>query len=118
MCTLPQRLRPALFNSNKAIVQCCRKHGIAITAYASMVAGERMNDKILKHTAVKHNKSVVTVCLHGHATRIRSDTDEHKYQSYGRKFEAQRLVLDENDMEKLDSLDEHLVTDWDVTDAR
>ncbi|KZS92007.1 Aldo/keto reductase [Sistotremastrum niveocremeum HHB9708] len=103
------------FQTRPDIVELCKKHDIILQAWAPLVRGMRFNHPVLKQIASQHNKSTAQVLLRYSlqkgfvplpksvkAERIASNADIFDFD------------LSTKDIQLLDSLDEQLVTDWEV----
>ncbi|EAA32363.1 hypothetical protein GE21DRAFT_7652 [Neurospora crassa] len=106
------------FNTQPEIRAACEKYGIVIEAYAPLARGMRMKHPVLTAVAKKYGVTPAQVLVrwsvqHGFVTLPKSTKKERLVEN----ADVGRFELAEEDMEKLDGLDEKLVTDWDPTDA-
>ncbi|KAH8084089.1 NADP-dependent oxidoreductase domain-containing protein [Filobasidium floriforme] len=100
------------------IVDVCRKYGIVLEAWAPLARGMRFNHPVLNEVAKAHDKSPAQILLrwsiqHGFVP-IPKSVSQKRIQSNGDLF---TFELSQEEMAKLDELDEYLVTDWDVVDV-
>jgi diketogulonate reductase-like aldo/keto reductase len=106
------------FLAQPQLVGFCRKHGIAVEAYAPLVKARRMAHPVLQQVAAKHRKTPAQVLVrwsleHGlialpksvHPERIRENAEVFDF------------ALGDDDRALLDALDEGYRTSWDPTDA-
>ncbi|KAM7204736.1 NADP-dependent oxidoreductase domain containing protein [Naviculisporaceae sp. PSN 640] len=125
MATNP-RVKPAVnqievhpFNTQREIRKCCEKYGIVVEAYAPLARGERFGkSKVLKELAGRYGVSEAQIMVrwsiqHGFVTLPKSARKERLVSN----ADVGGFEISKEDMNALDGLDEHLVTDWDPTDA-
>jgi diketogulonate reductase-like aldo/keto reductase len=106
------------FNTQSAITAFCEEHGIVVQAYAPLARAMRMRHPVVVELAEKYGcmpaqllvrwslqKGYVPLPKSSHAGRIDQNARVEGFE-----------IADE-DVRRLDGLDEHLVTDWDPTDA-
>ncbi|KAK0193352.1 aldo-keto reductase [Armillaria mellea] len=104
------------FQVRSDIVAFCKKHNIALEAWAPLVRGLRFNHPAIQSLARKYQKEPAQVLLHyslqkgyvplpktSSKTRMLSNTDVFDFN------------LTDDEISTLDGLDEGLVTDWDPT---
>ncbi|OHW89485.1 aldo keto reductase [Colletotrichum incanum] len=95
------------FNTQTHIRETCAKHNIAIEAYAPLARGMRMkHPKILelsKNWSLDHN--MITLPKSVRQDRLIENADVSNFE------------ISKEDLAAMDALDEHLVTDWDPTEA-
>ncbi|KAK4219785.1 NADP-dependent oxidoreductase domain-containing protein [Rhypophila decipiens] len=121
------RVKPAVnqievhpFNTQNAIRECCAKYGIVVEAYAPLARGMKFGgrSKTLKGLADKYGVSEAQLMVRWSV--------QHGFVTLPKSAKKDRLVtnadvggfeISKEDMATLDGLDEHLVTDWDPTDA-
>lgn len=87
------------------IVQACKEKGVELVAYSPLARGEVFNISEIQQVAEKHGVSEAQVSLawimEKGATPIpKASTEEHIRDN----FESQNLELDEEDIEKIDSI--------------
>lgn len=106
------------FNTRTNITSFCQNHGIIVEAYAPLARALRMHHPVIESLSAKYHCSWAQLMIrwslqHGFVPLPKSVTKE-RIQANGEVagFEIERV-----DMEKLDSLDEYLVTDWDPVDT-
>ncbi|PVZ97865.1 hypothetical protein BB558_000719 [Smittium angustum] len=98
---------PLLFIKEE--VENCKKHGIAFEAYRSLVAGKLLdgtfNAEQLDEVAKKHGVTKAQVLLAWSLNRdiivIPKASSESRLRQ---NFESQTIILDQEDMEKIDSI--------------
>ncbi|CCA69673.1 related to 2,5-diketo-D-gluconic acid reductase [Serendipita indica DSM 11827] len=106
------------FMTRDPIVERCRELGIVLEAWGPVVRGLRFKHPTIVELAKRHSKSPAQILLRyslqrGYIPLPKSVTKE-------RIIENKNLYdfeLSDKEMETLHSLDEYLVTDWDVTNA-
>ncbi|KAI0090281.1 aldo-keto reductase [Irpex rosettiformis] len=104
------------FMTRTDIVEICQKHDIALEAWGPLVRGLRFKHPSIVSLAEKYHKSAAQVLLRysiqkgfipipksASRERIISNTQIYNFE------------LSEDEMKHLDSLDEALITDWEVT---
>ncbi|TCD64046.1 hypothetical protein EIP91_004595 [Steccherinum ochraceum] len=107
------------FMTRTEIVEICRKHDIALEAWAPLVRGLRFRHPNVVELAKKYSKSSAQVLLRyslqkgyipipksGSQKRIRANTEIFDF------------ALTEEEVQVLDGLNEDLVTDWEVTTSK
>ena len=106
------------FNTRTNITSFCQKHGIIVEAYAPLARALRMHHPVIEALSKKYHCSWAQLMVrwslqHGFIPLPKSVTKE-RIEANGQVtgFEIEKI-----DMEKLDSLDEYLVTDWDPVDT-
>ncbi|TKW49418.1 putative oxidoreductase C2F3.05c [Colletotrichum tanaceti] len=106
------------FNTQTHIRETCAKHGIAIEAYAPLARGMRMKHPKILELAKKYGCTPAQLF-------VRWSLD-HDMITLPKSVRRERLVenadvsgfeISEEDLAAMDALDEHLVTDWDPTEA-
>jgi len=107
------------FNTQSHIVDFCRKHNIILQAYSPLAKSIRLENDTLKQLAEKYNKSTALIMIkwglqEGFISLPKSIT---KSRIEGNLEGVIGWGIDEEDMETLAALDEHLVTEWDPTDC-
>ncbi|KAF4974848.1 hypothetical protein FZEAL_8309 [Fusarium zealandicum] len=106
------------FNTQQEIRDTCSKYNIAIEAYAPLVRGMRMTHPAVNDLAKKYSATPAQIFVkwglqHGFITLPKSTKKERMIENAS----VENIEISESDMALLDGLDEHLVTDWDPTDA-
>ncbi|KAI1622582.1 alcohol dehydrogenase [Exophiala viscosa] len=119
------RIMPAInqievhpFNTRTDIVEACRKHGIIVEAYAPLARALRMKHPTIASLSKKYNCTPAQLMVrwslqHGYIPLPKSVSKE-RITSNG---EISHFEIAGDDMQKMDALDEYLVTDWDPVDA-
>ncbi|KAK1622927.1 aldo-keto reductase family 1 member E1 [Colletotrichum phormii] len=107
------------FNTQTRIRETCAKHNIAIEAYAPLARGMRMKHPKILEPAKKYgctpaqcgssswslDRGMVTLPKSVRQERLIENANVSEYE------------ISREDLAALDALDEHLVTDWDPTEA-
>ncbi|KAA8910715.1 NADP-dependent oxidoreductase domain-containing protein [Sphaerosporella brunnea] len=106
------------FNTQSAITEFCQAHGIVVEAYAPLVRGMRMKHPTIVRIARECDVTPAQVLVRwglqkGFVVLPKSVTMERIREN----AQVSHFELSEGHMEELEALDEHLVTDWDPTDA-
>ena len=101
------------FNTQTEIRQACDKYGIVVEAYAPLVRGMRMKDRTLNAVAKKYGVTPAQVLVRwsiqkGFVTLPKSAKKERLVEN----ADVGGFELEEEDVKRLDGLDEKLVTDW------
>ncbi len=107
-------LHPFNYRSRTPIVDFCRENEIAVEGYSPLAKAKRLDDDTVGAIAEAHSKSparilvrwglqhgIITIPKSGNRDRIRENADVFDFE------------LSEQDMERLDALDEDLTTSWD-----
>ncbi|KAK0629556.1 aldo/keto reductase [Bombardia bombarda] len=106
------------FNTQTAIREVCAKHDIVIEAYAPLARAMRFRNGTIVALARKHGCTPAQLMVRW--------TIQNGFITLPKSARRDRLVanadvggfeISQQDMEKMDGLDEGLVTDWDPTDA-
>ncbi|KAK1835278.1 aldose reductase [Podospora conica] len=106
------------FNTQLAIRAACERHGILLEAYAPLARGMRFGHAVLKELSARYKCTEAQLLVRW--------SIQHGFVTLPKSARAERLVanadvggfeISDEDMERLDGLDEGLVTDWDPTDA-
>lgn len=111
-------LSPYNYESRRTLVELCQENDIVVEAYSPLTKGVKLGDPALVPVAAAHGKTPAQVLIrwaleHGFVVlpkstnpdRIRQNADVHDFE------------LSDDEMVRLDDLDEGLVTGWDPTDA-
>lgn len=103
----------------KDLQQYCESKGIALESYSPLTKGYKLNDSRLADIAGKYNKSTSQIlirwCLQKGVICIpKSSQDDHIKQNAD-IFDFEIL---ENDIDKLDNLNENYHSTWDPTDEK
>jgi len=106
------------FMTRTDIVAMCRKHDIALEAWAPLVRGYRFKHPSVVRLAQKYGKEPAQILLRyslqkGYIPMPKSSS-EHRIKS---NLNVYDFELTSEEVAHLDSLDERLVTDWDPTDT-
>ncbi len=102
------------FLQRRPTVELCTQHGIAIEAYSPLTRGQKLDDPTVRAIASEVGKSAAQVLLrwgvqHGFIVLPKSVHAE-RIEENGAIFD---FTLSEQQMEKLDALEENHVTGWD-----
>lgn len=106
------------FNTQEGIRKTCAKHGITIEAYAPLARGMRMKHPRILELSTKYKCSPAQLLVkwglqHNMITLPKSVRRERLLENAS----VENIEISDEDMKIMDALDEHLVTDWDPTDA-
>ncbi|KAH8100787.1 aldo-keto reductase [Cristinia sonorae] len=104
------------FMTRTDIVEVCKAHDIALEAWGPLVRGERFRHPSITRLAKQYSKTPAQVLLRyslqkGYIPLPKSKSPE-RIRSNTEIFD---FALTKEEVAHLDSLDEYLVTDWDVT---
>ncbi|KAI0714274.1 Aldo/keto reductase [Cerioporus squamosus] len=106
------------FMTRTEIVAFCRKHGIALEAWAPLVRGLRFRHPKIVALAEKYKKQPAQVLLRYSLQKgfvaIPKSSSKARIQSNLQLFDFE---LSDQEIADLDALDEYLVTDWDPTNT-
>jgi len=106
------------FNTQTHIRETCAKHNIAIEAYAPLARGMRMKHPKILELSKKYGCTPAQLF-------VRWSLD-HNMITLPKSVRRDRLIenadvsgfeISKEDLAAMDALDEHLVTDWDPTEA-
>ncbi|KAL7279162.1 hypothetical protein ACG7TL_007002 [Trametes sanguinea] len=106
------------FMTRPDVVAFCKKYDIALEAWAPLVRGLRFRHPAIVALAKKYSKDPAHILLRyslqkGYIPLPKSST-KSRIQS---NLQVYDFELTDEEIEKLDSLDEYLVTDWDPTNT-
>ncbi|KAI4271983.1 MAG: hypothetical protein L6R38_006726 [Xanthoria sp. 2 TBL-2021] len=106
------------FNTRTEITSFCRQHDIVVEAYAPLVRALRMKHPVISSLSERYSCTPAQLLVrwslqHGYVPLPKSATKDRIIKN----GEVSGFVIDAKDMEKLDGLDEYLLTDWDPVDA-
>jgi len=119
------RIKPAVnqievhpFNTRTNIVEACQKHGILVEAYAPLARALRMKHPTIVSLAKKYNCTPAQLMVrwslqHGYIPLPKSVSQERIVQN----GDISHFEITDEDVQKMDDLDEYLVTDWDPVDT-
>ncbi|KAH8198618.1 hypothetical protein TruAng_007208 [Truncatella angustata] len=119
------RIKPSInqievhpFNTQEDIREVCKKHGIVIEAYGPLARAMRMKNATIVALAKKYSCTPAQLMVrwslqHGLVPLPKSARKERLIDN----VKVGGFEISDEDMSKMDGLDEHLVTDWDPTDA-
>jgi len=119
------RVKPAVnqievhpFNTRTEITSFCQTHGIVVEAYAPLARALRMKHPVIVSLSQKYG------CTPGQLM-VRWSL-QHGFVPLPKSVKKERITqngavggfeIGDEDMAKMDGLDEYLVTDWDPVDA-
>lgn len=106
------------FNTRTNITSFCQEHGILVEAYAPLARALRMKHPTITGLANKYHCTPAQLMIrwslqHGYIPLPKSVSKE-RIRTNG---EVSHFEIEEQDMQKMDGLDEYLVTDWDPVDT-
>lgn len=104
------------FLYQQQLLEYCGKHGIHVEAYSPLARGEKLRHSVITAIATKYSKSPAQVMIrwglqHG-LTVIPKSVKEERIKENSQVFD---FHLSDKDMQRLDSLNENLRTNWDPT---
>jgi diketogulonate reductase-like aldo/keto reductase len=104
------------FLYQKELLEFCRKKNIALEAYRPLTRGQRLNHPLLLETARKYSKTPAQVMIrwglqHDLIVIPKSVKPERMIEN-SQVFD---FIISNDDMTRLDTLNENLRTDWDPT---
>ncbi|KAH9917004.1 Aldo/keto reductase [Fomitopsis serialis] len=106
------------FMTRTDIVAMCRKHDIALEAWAPLVRGYRFKHPSIVRLAQKYEKEPAQILLRYSLQKgyipLPKSSSAHRIKS---NLNVYDFELTSEEVAHLDSLDERLVTDWDPTDT-
>lgn len=112
-------LSPYNYLYRKDTVDMCLENDIILEAYSPLTKGRKLSEEKLLAMADKYNKSAAQILIRWSL--------EHGFVVLPKSIKEQRIIensdvfdfkLLEEDMQKLDGLNENLVTGWDPTDVK
>lgn len=105
-----------LFLQQPELIEYCRQHDIVIEAYSPLAHAHDMNEPIIEEIAKKHDKSYAQVmlrwCIQKDLVILPKSVTPVRIEQNIAVFDFE---LDDEDMERLQSLDRSLRTCWDPT---
>ncbi|KAK7951020.1 aldo-keto reductase family 1 member E1 [Apiospora aurea] len=114
------RIKPAVnqievhpFNTQTAIRETCAKHGILVEAYGPLARAMRMKNPTILELAKKYGCTPAQLMVrwslqHGHVPLPKSAQKERLIDN----VKVGGFEISDEDVKRMDGLDEHLVTDW------
>ena len=111
-------LSPYLYRTRLDTVQRCRENGIVVEAYSPLTKGRKLDDPILAEIGSAPGKTAAQVLIrwsiqHDFVALPKSIKEDRIAENFG-VFD---FALTDDEMERLDGLDEALVTGWDPADV-
>ncbi|KAI5927685.1 aldo-keto reductase family 1 member E1 [Camillea tinctor] len=119
------RIRPTVnqievhpFNTREDIREACAKHGIVVEAYAPLARAMRMTHPTIVELSKQYSCTPAQLLVrwslqHGLVPLPKSVKRDRLLENVN----VNSFEISDADMQRLDKLDEVLVTDWDPTDA-
>lgn len=109
-------LHPFVYNEDKELINLCRKNKIQVEAYSPLVHGKKLNFTKLKTIADKYNKSTAQLLIrwslqHGFVCIPKSGNKKHIKEN-ANVFDFE---ISEEDMNEIDSIDEHFRNLYDTS---
>ncbi|KAI4868725.1 aldo-keto reductase family 1 member E1 [Hypoxylon rubiginosum] len=106
------------FNTQLAIRAVCAKYGITIEAYSPLAQAQRMKHPVIHALSKKYSCTPAQLMIrwslqYGFVPLPKSTKRERLLENANIGW----FEISDADMEKLDELDERLITDWDPTNA-
>ena len=107
------------FLYQRALLDFCTANGIALVAYCPLARAQRLGDPRLKQIAARHGKTAAQVMIrwtlqHG-VGAIPKSSRPQRIEENAAVFD---FALDDDDMARLDALDERYRTCWDPSGVR
>lgn len=107
------------FLYQRALLDFCTAHGIALMAYCPLARAQKLHDERLRKIAAKHRKSAAQVMIRWILERgVGAIPKSSRPQRIRENADVFDFALDEDDMTTLDRLDEALRTCWDPSAVR
>lgn len=111
-------LSPWSWRSRRDVVELCRAHGIALEAYSPLTKGRKLDDPVLASVAARLGRTPAQVLIRWALDRdlivIPKSAHRERIQENADVFDFQ---IPAAEMDRLEALDEGLVTGWDPTEA-
>ena len=106
------------FNTRPDITSYCQQNGIVVEAYAPLARALRFTHPVIVRLSHKYDCTPAQLMIrwslqHGYVPLPKSVTPGR----IEKNAEVGSIALSPADLAAMDGLDEHLVTDWDPTDA-
>lgn len=106
------------FNTQTEITSFCQDHNIVVEAYAPLARAMRMNNRRIVPLTKKYGcdwaQLMIRWSLQKGYVPIPKSTNPKRIVS---NTQFEHFNIEEEDIKSMDELDEHLVTDWDPTNA-
>ncbi len=95
----------------------CRARGIVVEAYSPLVKGQRFDHPVISRIATRHGRSPAQVLLRWHLQHGLVAIPKSVHRSYIREnARIWDFALSDQDMARLDALDQGRHVDWDPSD--
>ncbi|KAH8597029.1 NADP-dependent oxidoreductase domain-containing protein [Bisporella sp. PMI_857] len=106
------------FNVRPELTAFCNEYSITVEAYAPLARALRMNHPVIKELSKHYGCTPAQLLVrwslqHGYVPLPKSVRKERIEEN----AKISNFEITNDDMEKMDALDEYLVTDWDPTDC-
>lgn len=106
------------FNTRTDITSFCLEHDIVVEAYAPLVRAMRMTHPVIQTLSTRYRCTPAQLLVrwslqHGFVPLPKSVTQSRIAEN----VQIEGFEIGKEDMERMDGLDEYLVTDWDPVDA-
>ena len=106
------------FNARTEITSFCQQHDVVVEAYAPLVRALRMKHPVISSLSEKYSCTPAQLLVrwslqHDYVPLPKSVTKDRIITN----GQVSGFVIEAKDMEKMDGLDEYLVTDWDPVDT-
>ena len=107
-------IHPFNFRSRKEIVELCRQHDIVVEGYSPLAKARRLENDTVQEIAGAHDRTAAQVlirwALQHRFVTIPKSSDRDRIRENADVFD---FHLDEDQMRRLDALDEDFTTSWD-----
>ncbi|MFO7894582.1 MAG: aldo/keto reductase [Longimicrobiales bacterium] len=111
-------LHPFNYRSRKDVVDFCREHEIAVEGYSPLAKARRLDNPVVRQIADTHGRTGAQVlirwALQHRLITIPKSTNRERIEENADVFDFE---LTDEEMERLDALDEDHVTSWDPRDV-
>jgi len=110
-------LHPFNFRSRQAVVDYCRRETIVLEAYSPLTKARRLDDPVVGEIARAHQRTPAQVLirygLQKGAVSLPKSSNRDRIRENAQVFD---FSLDDDELARLDDLDEGLATSWDPSD--
>ncbi len=111
-------MSPYNYRSRLETIELCNENNIVIEAYSPLTKGRKLDDPVLRKVGAGYGKTPAQVLIRwvldkGFVVLPKSINPERIAENY----DVFDFSLSEDDIDRLDALDEGLATGWDPTDA-
>ena len=105
------------FLYQKKLLEFCNENNIQLEAYTPLTRGKRFDDPVIKEISSKHSKTpaqiLISWCLEKEVVVISKSSNKKRIEENADVF---NFNLDEEDLNKLDRLDEEFRVSWDPSE--